>query len=382
MKFFSLLLIFVIALMSERSQAYPQFIGLGYTSCLTCHFSPTGGGALNDYGRALYAAEVARRPFWSSSNDEQLAESSGFLGKTTLPFWIRPGIKYRRLVQQTNPGSSQMREVDLKMQTDLNLNLFLDEGMSKGLITTIAHLAKPTAALPNRPISSEQDDLMMREYFWRQSFKDTHWISAGFLDKPFGIKHADHTATNRTTLPLAQNDQVHGIQYSRFGKKTELHVMGYMGNLHLAGTEHRQGLSGVFEYEPIEKMRYGVSLLYQEDQTDPFYGFSTHAKIGLLDHNSWLIEVGARKQEEYSPFVFSQLSYYLTRGVFLEPTLQFFQNELTSEGEQRIRSGIGILYFPFQRVELRTQILHTSSKGQNTIGTDTWTAQAQLHLSL
>lgn len=382
MKFYFALLVFSL-FHSIPSFAYPQFIGYGYTACITCHFSPTGGGALNDYGRALFAAEIAAKPFWmKKATDEDLANSSGFLGKKQLPFWIRPGVKYRRLVQQINPGSSQKRDGDYRMQLDFNLNFFTDDTYSKGLVTTLAHLARPRAALPNRPISSDYEDFAMREYFWRQGFGEKHWIGLGFMDKPFGIKHADHTAFNRTTLSLAQNDQVHGLQHSYFGKKTELHTMVYAGNLHLPGDQQNEGLSALFEYEPVEKIRYGVSGMYQTDSIENIYGASVHTKVGLHDHNSWLIEVGTKKQTEWSPYLYSQLSYLITRGLFLEPTIQFTQTELTSNGTQRSRSGIGLLYFPFQRLEIRAQVLHTSTSQQSSIGSDAWIAQTQIHLSL
>jgi hypothetical protein len=40
--------IFVALLISKRVMAYPDFIGYGYSSCITCHYSGSGGGALND----------------------------------------------------------------------------------------------------------------------------------------------------------------------------------------------------------------------------------------------------------------------------------------------------------------------------------------------
>lgn len=373
----------LLALYSDYSRAYPQFIGHGYTTCITCHYSPTGGGGLNDYGRALFAAEIARKPFWDKKvTDEELANSSGFLGSRPLPYWIRPAIKYRRLLQVVNPGSSQEREGDYRMQMDLNLALFPDPSQSKGLILTLSHLARPQAALPNRPISHDMEDFAMREYFWRQPLSDTRWLSAGFMDKPFGIRHADHTAVNRTTFPVAQNDQVHGVMYSQYNKSTEFHVMPYAGNLHRPGNEHYAGISGIFEYEPIEKIRYGVSAMYEERTTDPLYGLSTHAKIGLNNHSAWLVEGGLRRAQEWTPFLCSQMTFFLTRGVYLEPTLQLSQTELTSSGVRRTRTGLGLLFFPFQRLEFRTQLIYSSLEQQDSVGDDSWVAQAQLHLSL
>ena len=45
--------------------AYPEFIGYGYGSCLTCHYNGAGGGPLSDYGRSLFAVEIAAKPPFS-----------------------------------------------------------------------------------------------------------------------------------------------------------------------------------------------------------------------------------------------------------------------------------------------------------------------------
>jgi len=367
--------------------AYPKFIGLGYTSCITCHYSPTGGGALNDYGRALYAVEIAQKPFWEKKKStDELGQESGFLGSKPLPYWIRPGIKYRRLVQQINPGSgTAKRDGDYWMQMDLNLNFFTSEEQTKGLITTLEYLHNPKAITPNRTLSHEGDlqHFALREYFWRQQIDDSRWISVGFMDKPFGIKHADHTAFNRTVLPLAQNDQVHGAMYSHYGKKTELHAMAYLGNLQRPGDQQQPGASAVFEFEPVEKIRYGVSGLYEKvENSDDIYGLSAHTKVGLLDHNAWMFEAGTKRQKEWTPFLFSQMSLLLTQGLYLEPSVQYSQSDLTAQGVRQMRSGMGLLYFPFQRLELRSQLLYYSTSQQNSIGSDTWIVQAQIHLSL
>src|SRR5690348_9126957 len=74
------ILIFVSFFTEISAQAYPSFIGFGYTTCMTCHYNPHGGGQLTDYGRALFASEIAAKPFWNlSATDDQLANTSSFL---------------------------------------------------------------------------------------------------------------------------------------------------------------------------------------------------------------------------------------------------------------------------------------------------------------
>ncbi|MBC7464797.1 MAG: hypothetical protein H7256_02295, partial [Bdellovibrio sp.] len=49
-------LAFLILLLPFLANAYPDFISYGYRTCITCHYNGQGGGALNDYGRAVWAS--------------------------------------------------------------------------------------------------------------------------------------------------------------------------------------------------------------------------------------------------------------------------------------------------------------------------------------
>src|SRR4051812_8329460 len=130
-------LFLVLFLVSTTAFAYPDFIGYGYNACITCHYSGQGGGALNDYGRALFASEIAARDvFPAKMEDEEIAAKSGFLGSRELPWWIRPGLKYRGLWFQSNLGSTAKTDKFYNMQNDINLNFFFDQKQTYTLVTT------------------------------------------------------------------------------------------------------------------------------------------------------------------------------------------------------------------------------------------------------
>ena len=57
----SSLALFVVLARGERADAYPQFqLSLGPDRCTACHFSPAGGGLLNDYGRDEAGSTISR----------------------------------------------------------------------------------------------------------------------------------------------------------------------------------------------------------------------------------------------------------------------------------------------------------------------------------
>ncbi|TWW07957.1 hypothetical protein E3A20_29150, partial [Planctomyces bekefii] len=60
------LLAIVLLFASSLASAFPTLTRKGYTSCATCHYNPSGGGALTSYGK--YVAQEVYGMFNDSSN--------------------------------------------------------------------------------------------------------------------------------------------------------------------------------------------------------------------------------------------------------------------------------------------------------------------------
>ncbi len=57
----TLVVALVLAVAAGRAEAYPQFqLSLGADRCSKCHFSPAGGGLINDYGRDEAGSTISR----------------------------------------------------------------------------------------------------------------------------------------------------------------------------------------------------------------------------------------------------------------------------------------------------------------------------------
>src|SRR5689334_10807069 len=135
--------ILVISIWSAGAMAYPEFIGVGYTTCLTCHYNGHGNGPLNDYGRALFSAEIASQAMTGNQTEEELSNSSGVFGTTKLPWWLRPGAKMRALTMQTDPGGPAAKTRTILMQSDVNLALLLDKHQDKAIVASYGYAPVP-----------------------------------------------------------------------------------------------------------------------------------------------------------------------------------------------------------------------------------------------
>lgn len=384
MKYLAFLLIWV----PLTVQAYPEFIGMGYTGCMTCHFNGAGNGGLNDYGRGLFAAEIASKLLWNSrKSDDTLATKSGFLGSKTLPFWFRPSIKYRGLNVDQNPGSKEQHSKKFyQMQQDLNVHMPLNEEQTLLLAFNLGTVADESAASPNKPFSGSM--VITREHYLRGQLAESLWFYLGFMDKVFGIRHPDHTAINRSFLGLGQNHQVHGLVLHYAKDANEFFFNPFFGNLLIESKSQLPGFTIHYEREPMEMLRIGFSFMRDRDAVAIERNtLAFLVKRGLEGGHSLLFETGIKNsmssslKTSNSAYVWSQATMKLVRGLFFQTQMEYFKGDITKLATESLRFGLGFLAFPFQRVELRVSGVSSRAINPITVDNDTWSMLSQVHLS-
>lgn len=380
-------LFFVLAFFSSNltAQAYSDFIGYGYRNCMVCHYSPSGGGALTDYGRALYATEIAANPFSGKVNNEEIAEYSRFLGKKELPWWLRLGYKYRSLNYQKDPGSKQQTTTVYQMQNDANLNFFFNQKQNWGLISTLGWVDEAASVSPNKAVSSNSK-MFFREYYLRGQISKNIWLYAGFLDKTFGLRHPDHTSYSRSRIALGQNDQVHSLMGYWAQDKQDLIAQFWMGNAHLSKADQAAGGSLFYESELGDKKAVGFSLLTEKKESSERQSLAMHGKLGFKNHHSLLAELGYSQlatdvQKTASIHIFTQGHIKILRGLFLESTGEYLKSDVQSSVEN-FKWTVGGLWFPAQRFEVRLSARHLKTINSSTLEKDRWFLLSQIHLSL
>lgn len=371
------------------SQAYPDFISYGYATCITCHYNGHGNGPLNDYGRALFTTEIASRAIFSkATSEEELATKAGFLGSTELPWWIRPGVKYRGLYFVNSPGSASAVKKYVTMQADLNLAVQLDQKSKYLFVISGGYSPTPAAHQGNK----EPDDknLISREHYFRWQVAKPLFVYLGLMDKVYGIRTSDHTAFSRQVTGLQQNDQSHGLIAQYYGSGWELTGNVFAGNLIQEKASLRQkGGSLMLEYDVAEKNRIGASFLQSQNSFVQKTQYSFHSKLGLDKGNSLLTEVGfvkknpiANPSKDLGGYLMLQGVYLMGRGYNIISQIEYYNETLSPESADMTRWTFGLLAFPMPRMELRTTFVTGRSIQDTTVNKDQWMLQTQLHLSL
>lgn len=384
-------ILFVIAsLFCVRTAfAYPDFISYGYKSCITCHFNGAGAGPLNDYGRALFASEITAADVGVS--DEQLSEESGFLGKTELPWWIRPGFKFRGMFLKNRlEDSKNSTNRFIPMQLSLNTAILLDQRADLMLMGSVDYVPTPSRfgdSTEKKPMS-----LVAKDYYVRWQAAKGYILYAGLTDKPFGIRHPDHTAFNRGVngFGLNQNDQSHGLILQYNQDKIEAFANYFIGNLNQETPLRQQGFSITGEYALEKDITVGASILRSASQYLAVERTSVHSRVGFAKGKSVMAEIGVRTDKpkevsdpapKYGAYTFIQSLIAFQRGYNILTSYQMYKDQLNDLGTTRNKLGLGMLMFPWKKTEFRVELINDRTVAEQNTLPDTWTAQAQVHVS-
>ncbi len=344
---------------AQPAKAYPNFISYGYGSCLTCHYNPHGNGPLTDYGRALSATEVSDRFFsGKKTTEEQITDRSGFLFSPPSQTIVRPSMDYRGLYLKRNYRDEAEKDYFITM--DLNATVvakFLKRDKLT-LVGQIGYAPKPLALAGQNDIETYRS----REHYVGYRVAKEFGIYVGLMDKVFGIRLPDHIAFSRTATSLVQNDQTHGVVFHYSGPAVELGIHPFVGNLVQSADLRQKGISGMLEVPVGTFARVGASGLGSASEYLFTAAGALHARIGIGQGNSVLIESGqvekqveASKKTTKSRYLTTQSHLHLRRGLWALLTAEALQADLASDG-MRYRVGPGIQFFPLQRLELRGDI--------------------------
>ncbi len=369
--------------MYESVDAYPSFIGFGYSECSTCHYNPLGNGPLTDYGRALSANTISARPLFTKLSDEELADKSGFLGSPeTLPDWVRVQLDYRGMYFTRDlVGSRQSRYIHMKGDASLILKTPKEDWIAVG---NIGYAPRPATASPTKDIS----ELISREHYIGYR-PNKHWgLYAGFMDVAYGIRIPDHTAYSRSKTLIAQNDQTHGLLLHTdqdFGSGS-LHA--FIGNLQQDSNERQMGASTQWNFNINQYAQAGLSGLVSFGEYRKRQVGGAQLRWGIEGGHAILIDAGVINEMPANSagmlgfYSMAQTHTRLFRGLHFLVTSEFYSSDLFNQASRLFRISPGLQYFPMQRLEFRIDFQAARSTNSNPVTQDVYSLLAQVNIWL
>lgn len=382
----SLLLVAALVgvLWNGELKAYPNFISLGYQSCMGCHYNPYGGGPLTDYGRSVGATYVASRMFWSKkASEERIAKASGFLWRKPSNKWLRPGLSYRGLFYQVNQ-KDQSDSRFIHMDASASLAMLFGDKDQFTMVGSVSYAPPPQAL---KASDEKIEPYRSREHYVGYRISRSFGVYAGLMDRIYGLRIPDHTAFSRVIPQQTMNDQSHGVLGHLMLKDWEIGVQAFAGNLAQKDAKLRQkGLATQMEYSPFKRTRIGYSLLMSSSDYLKFMANAVHVRTGLGGKVSLLAELGevAKEAKEIlfeskSQYLFTQTHWFMTRGFFSLLTVEYNKPDVRGK-LMTYRYGPGIQFFPHHGIELRLDALNSQTKENSTTVNNFWQYLAQIHL--
>ncbi len=368
------------------ASAYPEFIGFGYASCLTCHYNGQGSGPLNDYGRALWSAEIASRAIYPRSmTDEDIAAQSGFLGTIQMPAWLRPHVKYRDVNLIRNYQSSSQTQRFYRMQVDAGVTVSDPDSNYVGVLT----FGDVVQAGENKM------RFLAREYFFRTEVVKSYWLYVGLLEKVFGLRNIDHESFQRkpqgfryTLNEPSGMAQSHGVVLQKIEDTWDFAINGFVGNPYDDPQYRQKGFSTQSELEVGEKKRLGFSLYSGKSDTLEKNMAAVHYRQAVAQGSAVMAEYGLI-QDDLQGVAKTRGSYNLlqslislTRGYNLKTTIERYNKDFKPSEPDIWRWSVGVLAFPLPRLELRGEIVNGRAFSDQAVSDDVWYLQGQIHVSL
>lgn len=326
-------------LASSVASAFPDLIRHGYVNCNACHVSPTGGGMMSPYGRAL------SKELLSASSGEREAEFlHGLLPESTLNSWLNVGGDVRVLqLHREDPNRRVGRPIP--MQANIDLAAVSEK------FTAMISIGQPDQVTRGvRPVAPK--------YYVMWNAQDELALRAGKFMPAFGINVAYHTLPTRQGLALGAGQEREAVEGVWSGE-----TWNFAGSVSRSARElpfeSREDLVTTQVHRTVgSSHRVGASWLTGATPSQRREATSLHGAFGFTEHLAYLTEFTWQTLHRTGTssstglYHFSQLLWEARKGWNLYLMEDYQMTDLGDTKTLADSRGAGLRYFPRPHIEL------------------------------
>lgn len=331
-----------------RAWAYPDTIRHGYTSCTSCHVSPSGGGLMTDYGRSLSKELISTTGY---KNEEQPLHGA-------LSFIPRPKLLERivvggdaRYLQRKNYTKSGETEEKFWMQAQARAGLILDKIK---LIGSIGNIENPRV--------TDKVEWTVPEAYGIFSLDQKVSLRAGRFNPMYGLRLPDHNLWVKSEAGLQPWLRQDTAEMIFEDEKTLFSLAGFQSSSRMPVNFQTTGYTLNLYQVVGETYRFGLSGTNAEGQGIRKRTATGHATLGFTKDFYTHIEVlrswttGVTKD-----VTFLKTAYEIFKGFV--PYGQFQSRmDRAQPGNTQVRYGGGVLFYPRPHFELQFQFEQLQAK--------------------
>lgn len=318
--------------------AFPDLIRHGYVNCSSCHLSPTGGGMMNDYGRAL------SRELLSASGGEREAEFlHGLLPENSLNSWLRLGGDVRIL-------QLHREDPDRKVGRTIPMQANLDVAVVGERFSAMMSMGQPDQVTRGiRPVAPK--------YYVLWNARDELSVRAGKFMPAFGLNVPYHTLPTRQGLSLGAGQEREALEIVWSGELWNFAASVSRSARELA-REQREDLATLQLHRTLGgSHRVGVSLASGSSPSQKREAASLHGAFGFNERWAYLSEftwqtVATSASNSTGLYHFSQLLWEARKGWNFYVMEDYQLGDLGDTRTLADGRGAGLRYFPRPHIEL------------------------------
>jgi len=328
-------LLFALVLMPAQAEPYLAF--KTGNKCSACHVNPIGGGARNTFG-SYYGTHVLP----ASSGDTQGFDAGAVNEYLRIGANLRANFQRhdRENADPTQGFETQSAQVYIHLQPKgSRFSLYVDEQVAPG------------AALN-------------REAYVMTKLSGNHYVKAGKIMLPYGIRLEDDSAFIRQATQITFDNSDNGVELGLDFGKALFNVA--LSNGTGASTNDDDRFQYILRGEYIERnWRIGGSALVNESTAGTrsiwglfaganLYGFTLLAEVDqIVDEVMDESLVNVFGDDTKQLVTLFEVNRELQKGMNLKITHEMFDPESNTDNNERTRSSILLEYTPFANFQLR-----------------------------
>lgn len=322
------------------SWAFPELVKHGYPNCAACHISPTGGGVLTEYGRALSKELVST---WGREGEEKTL----YWIPTNENFAMGGDLRWINIKDKSPNGTT--RERSINMQRDIEI-----AGTFKKFTLAV------TGGVQNKFTAPSETEFISRRHYMIYQATDTVSVRAGKFYPAFGLYIPDHNTVIRKGLGFDQNTESYNLETAWQTEKWNVFGTVITGRPDDKTLKREKGMSLSVAYNPSEKMKVGGSYYYGETDeiihhyVGPYGIFGFSEKIFLLAQLTAVRSFPYTAQESSQGVVdYLRLDYEAWKGVHFYLAQELSQTDLKLGSSRTDTWGLGFQFFPRPHLEFQ-----------------------------
>lgn len=283
------IIVFILPLLLQifvsTAYAYPQYIRLGYKTCIGCHYSPQGGGMLSPYGKGISSTQSFFSKELSEDDEEKLSTQKYF-----------QSIQSRILNYKTKEKNRLFpMQLEYLGRYDFDGRLFAN-------FTMAVSPPKENVDSERAPKTHERIYSRIAELSYKLDKQSS--LAVGISPLPIGIGLIDHTAFVRSGNRLQITDIPVSARYFYADDKNSYNAFIYLPHYLEKAGNRELGFGGQYWYNLNPNFTIGF-----QNQNGQSYTIRRHL-FGLL------LKAGVGKYSAISEFNYTQRNIIREKNSF------------------------------------------------------------------